>query len=56
MPNIIKLTGINETVWVNAEKIMYMKEACGETIVCLDGEVMIFVNERASEINSLISR
>ena len=51
MPIIIKLTGTNGDVWINANKIIYMKEADGETAVCMEGSsVALFVRERVNEI------
>ena len=51
MPIIIKLTGIGRDVWINANKIIYMKEADGETAVFMEGSsVALFVRERVNEI------
>ena len=51
MPNIIKLTMRNGDVWVNANKIMYMKRADGETAVFCEGSsVALFVLEEPLKI------
>ena len=55
MPVIIKLTAINGDIWVNASKILYMKDADGETAVFMEGSsTAIFVKEEPLAINRRI--
>ena len=51
MSNIIKISVGCGSVWVNASKILYMKEDDGETTIYLEGySLAIFTKEKASEI------
>lgn len=55
MANIIRLTGTNGYIWINGNKILYMKRSDGETAIYCEGSlVAVYVREEPHEICNLL--
>ena len=55
MPIIIRLTGQNGDIWINAGRIAYMKHSDGETAIFFEGSsVPIYVKEEPKQIIRMI--